>query len=456
MITRLTDGLVRRMLADPPQKDTALFDTELQRFALRIKPAASPKVREGNSDADTAAPPSSWFFVRYTAPDGRERRTKVGSPQTMPVAVARKAARAILQRVDAGHDPVAERARQRAVPTLAELADAYLAAEDHHRKARAVQISDQARIATHILAHIGDTKADAVTIEVARPLLRRITNDTRRNRKGRRLGGASAARKTIRLLVTVLAWGRREGLLKAVPFDLHDLQLGGENTRDAVITSPDVYARLFTTLDAMVADGSLRPTASVAFQVIACTGLRRGEAQALRWSQVDLERRQITLTATKGARLARSRGNRQSMVELVGIPPIAANALAAIRPPDASPDELVFPPRIGERIELARDWMRVRQRAGLPGDLTIHGLRHSVGTVAALSGMSMAELQALLRHRQPGTTARYIHFAQMAGGLADRAMSGVLPMPVSTKECAAADNAAAPIVPLHQARARQG
>jgi hypothetical protein len=43
--------------------------------------------------------------------------------------------------------------------------------------------------------------------------------------------------------------------------------------------------------------------------------------------------------------------------------------------------------------------------------------------------MSMPELQALLRHRQPSTTARYIHMAQASGGLADKAMAGVLPAP---------------------------
>jgi integrase len=416
MIARLTDGLVRRLLAQPPTRDTTVFDTELRRFAFRIKRSST-------------ALSSAWFFVRYTTRDGRERRMKVGSPQTMPVAVARKAARAILQQVDGGGDPVTERRAQRALPTLAELARAYLEGAAHRAKAGDVQTSDQARIATHILAHVGGLKADGVTIEVARTLLRKITTDTRRNPKGRRLGGASSARKTLRLLVTVLAWGKREGLLKVVPFDLRELQLGGENTRDTVIHAPDAYARLFSVLDAMVAEGTLRATASACFKLIACTGLRRNEARGLRWGQVDLTTRQITLTTTKGARLARARGNRQSMVELVGIPVIAANALAAIRPPDAGLDALVFPPRIGGRIELARDWVRVRNRAGLPADLTIHGLRHSVGTVAALGGMSMSELQALLRHRQPSTTSRYVHLARMAGGLADRAMGAVLPAP---------------------------
>ena len=84
-------------------------------------------------------------------------------------------------------------------------------------------------------------------------------------------------------------------------------------------------------------------------------------------------------------------------------------------------------PARGTQLSVNRDWIAVRKRAGLSSDLTLHSLRHSVGTVGALAGLSMPELQALLRHKQPGTTARYIHMAQMAGGLVDKAMGGVLP-----------------------------
>lgn len=202
---------------------------------------------------------------------------------------------------------------------------------------------------------------------------------------------------------------------------------------------------MFTAMGSMVAAGTLRPAVRAFFVLVASTGLRRGEAQGLRWGQVNLDRRQITLSGTKGARLAQRRGRAGSKIEIVGLPPVAAAALAEIMPEKPDPSALVFVPAQGQQLSVNRDWIAVRKAAGLPADLTLHGLRHSVGTVGAIAGMSMPELQALLRHRQPGTTARYIHMAQMAGGLADKAMSGVLP----PLEAPSAD-----VVPLRQGARR--
>jgi integrase len=116
-------------------------------------------------------------------------------------------------------------------------------------------------------------------------------------------------------------------------------------------------------------------------------------------------------------------------------------ALAELQPEKVTPNTLVFSPASGEQLSVNRDWIMVRKAAGLPDALTLHGLRHSAGTVGALAGMSMAELQALLRHRQPGTTARYLHFAERSGGLADKAMAGVLPV---------VDAPSAPVVPIRR------
>ena len=155
------------------------------------------------------------------------------------------------------------------------------------------------------------------------------------------------------------------------------------------------------------------------------TGMRRGEIQSLRWGHVDLEGRQLTLHGTKGIKLAKSGPN----TETVSLPWRAVAAFAAIKPEDALPSELVFVPMRGERLSVNRDWNRIRKAAGLPVGLTLHGLRHSVGTAAVIAGLSLPEIQKLLRHRNVTTTARYIHLAQRQGRYQDRATAHLDPEP---------------------------
>jgi integrase len=391
-----------------------VFDTVLARFALRVKP---PKSR--------SRPPAAWYFIRYTPPVGEEKRMKVGAI-TMKVEEARKAARAKLALVDQGRDPAAELAQHRAMPTIKELAALYTASHDFTTKTPLVQENDKARLGHHILRHLGRTKADAVTPAEARRMVRSVTADTRTNTRKRKLGGAGAARKAVRLLAAMLAWAKGEELIPAIPFALRDLKLEGDGQREAVITNVAEYARLFEALDRLQAEGTLRAEVRAFFVLVASTGLRRGEAQALHWGDVDLTRRQISISGSKGARLARRRGGTAAR-EVVGLPPVAAEALRRIMPDEVEDAALVFEPARGSKLSVNRDWLAVRKAAGLPPDLTLHGLRHSVGTVGAIAGMSMPELQALLRHTQPGTTARYLHMARAAGGLADKAMAGVLP-----------------------------
>jgi len=295
MQDRITDALVRRMLAKRPERDTSIFDVTLPRFAFRVKPlkqADQPR-KKPNKPA-----PGAWFFIRYTGPTGRETRVKVGDPGTMTVDQARKAAKAALAVVDAGGDPKAQQDHKRATKTVRELAEAYLASPEFNEKTPKVQANDRARIKDHILSHIGGEKVDTITPVIARRLRGQVANDTRRNARKRRLGGPGAARKVLRLLAALFQWGKDAGLYASVPFSLRELNLGGDGARDAVITSLEEFARLFTAMSDLVAAGTLRQDVRAFFVLVASTGLRRGEAQGLRWGQVNLERRQITLTAS--------------------------------------------------------------------------------------------------------------------------------------------------------------
>jgi integrase len=132
------------------------------------------------------------------------------------------------------------------------------------------------------------------------------------------------------------------------------------------------------------------------------------------------------LRGTKGSKLAKS----GPKLEHMSLPWRAAEALAAIRPEDAGPHDLVFVPMRGERMSVNYDWNRIRDAAGLPADLTLHGLRHSVGTAAVIAGLSLPEVQRLLRHRNISVTSRYIHLAERQARLQDRATAHFDPEPV--------------------------
>ena len=417
MQERLTAARVRQLTeaghGQPPEKETVVFDTVLPRFALRVKPP-----RPGRPERW-----ASWYFVRYVAPDSRERKYRVGSPATMDLDEARKAARAILRRVDEGGDPAADRARARAAWTVREAVDGYLTSLDFARKSHKTRDCDTGTLNNHICHRLGNEKLDALDVPAIRRLVRAVESDTRLNNRKRRLGGSGAARKVVRVLSALLTWAVGEGQLSRNPI-IGNLRLAGDGVRDTVITDPAQYAALLRTMDELVTAGKLRPQSRVFLITAAFTGMRRNELRTLRWGQVDASERRITLSGTKGTKLARS-GIR---TEMVSLPPIAAAALAEIRPDDARPDEQVFVPRRGTAIEINREWLRVRAAAGLPADLTLHGLRHSVGTVAVIAGLSLPEVQKLLRHRTVATTTKYIHLADRAR-LQDRAMARMAPLP---------------------------
>jgi integrase len=135
------------------------------------------------------------------------------------------------------------------------------------------------------------------------------------------------------------------------------------------------------------------------------SGLRLGEAIALDWRDVDLERGVVAVRAGKTARARR----------LVKIAPFAASALRAHRARSAivGAGEPVFRGiRRGERLRADAayaHWMRLRADAGLPA-MRIHDLRHGHASLLLARGTPMRLIADQLGHANPALTARvYAH-----------------------------------------------
>jgi integrase len=125
------------------------------------------------------------------------------------------------------------------------------------------------------------------------------------------------------------------------------------------------------------------------------TGLRVGNLLALRWRDVDMAARTVSVARTK---------NGQPMI--VPFPQSAADELSKL--PRPSEDALVFEGRTGRAHHFRCLWVITCKEAGLAGR-NFHQLRHGTATALARAGINQASLMAALGHRTLAASARYMH-----------------------------------------------
>lgn len=125
------------------------------------------------------------------------------------------------------------------------------------------------------------------------------------------------------------------------------------------------------------------------------TGLRVGNLMALRWGDVDLDRRTVTVLKTKNGQPMISALSERAAVELAKLP-------------NQKPDACVFEGRGGRAFGFRSLWARVCTEAGLPGR-NFHQLRHGCGSALASAGVGQAQIMAVMGHRTLSASARYMH-----------------------------------------------
>lgn len=135
------------------------------------------------------------------------------------------------------------------------------------------------------------------------------------------------------------------------------------------------------------------------FVLLALTcGGRRGELEALRWSDIDFERGEATVARSKN-------GDRKTLI----LVPTVLEELVRFRGADVA---LAFAStrRPDVPFNHVEAWRKALKNAGIK-NFRFHDLRHSCASALAQSGASLLEIADVLGHRNLSVTKRYSHLA---------------------------------------------
>lgn len=185
-------------------------------------------------------------------------------------------------------------------------------------------------------------------------------------------------------LKAAFATARRDRLTTNDPFTGLQAPSGARETEPVHATAEDVQALL---------DAATEPWRTL-WLVLAHTGLRRGEALALEWDDIDLEHGTLLVRSGKTARARRQ----------VPLVPVVVEALTAM--PRTGPCPFPF-----DGANTLHTFYRHRPRAGL----TIHSLRHGVATRLLEQGAPVHVVSAILGHSSVSITLdNYSHSVAQA------------------------------------------
>jgi integrase len=341
--------------------------------------------------------------------------TPFGSWPSWSVAAAREEAKRLRRAVDGGGDPVGEAQAMRDAPTVADLAERFLA-EHVVRRRPSTQLAYRTVLRKYILPAIGRKKVAAVEFEDVERLHATVSRHL--PIQGNRVLAVTAAMFALAVKWRVRPNNPAKGVAR-----------NREHQRRRYLR-PDELARLTQAL----AEDRNQETCDV-LRLLLLTGARRSEVLFARWDQFDL---------ASGTWSKPHNATKQGRTHTV---PLSAPALAVLSARFNSRDDdspWLFPGRKDRpRKDTRHVWARVLKRAGIHA-LRIHDLRHSYAAQLASAGVGLHIIGGLLGHSSPATTHRYSHLfddtLRAATEKAGAIITGKVP---------------ADVVPLHNRRGRR-
>lgn len=388
--------LTKTYVENLPLKDKqyTAWCTELKGFGVLINPTGSRS-----------------YLVDYHNSDGMRRRMTIGRHGPLTTEEARKLAIKTIGSTYHGDDPHLERKTRRKSLTVAELCDNYLIAADKgHIIGRGGRPKKSSTISTDrsaVEAHVKPLLGRKLVIDLKRADIVKFIRDVQAGKTAttstpsgklrgrvRVTGGSGIATRTVASFSAILSYAVSEGVIDINPtFGVKKPAIGKRERR----LTADEYKAFGGALREYEVDETKAWQGILIMRLLAFTGCRSGEIEALKWSEVDLDAQVIRLADSKTGKSVRPLGE-------------PAKAIIEKIVPEAGND-YVFPAARLDGLPYAgfkRFYRGIFQKAGLD-DVTPHVLRHSFASVGADLGFTDSTIGACLGHSGSGITSRYTH-----------------------------------------------
>jgi integrase len=323
-------------------------------------------------------------FVVQRRIAGKESRVVLGDASAYKLAWARAKAAEIIAQGKQGVDTLAKPAG--ATMTFKAACEEWIAIGGRGGRARADRtLADyRDRCSRLVYPTIGDKALKAISRADVNALLTGL-GDQHRNR---------SYVLTIVKAVFNFAVGARY-LTKADENPAVGISAAQPKKDDKPVLTADEIAAFGAALAAMAGENKVSPWLAGLLRVSLLAGLRPGEVQSLKWSNVDLSKRVVTVVGKTGERK-------------VQLSDAAIVALEAV--PRIEGVEWVFAGRVhGQHlVGVQKQLARICTRAGIK-PFNPYMLRHTAATMALVGGADVRAVQALLGHGDLKTTAGYLH-----------------------------------------------
>ncbi len=363
-------NLTKRLVASvkPSDRDIFVWDAEVPGFGLRVWPSGK-----------------RVFIYQYRTKHGHTRRPTIGQYGAITVQQARRTARQWAAEVQQGDDPGGERREARSAPTVAQLADRYMAEHARVKKRPRSVTSDETLLRLHILPTTGHRKAASVT-----------RADAQRLHHGMNVT-PGAANRTLALLSKMFNLAEIWGLRLDGSNPCRHVEKFKERKLERFLSEAEL-GRLAETLADAEKARTEKTSVIAAIRLLLFTGARLSEVLTVRWEHVDIEGQCLRLPDSKTG------------AKIIYLSPPALEVLSGLERQDGNPYVIAGGKPGRHLVNLQKPWRRIRAKSGLD-DVRIHDLRHSFASMAVAGGLSLPVIGALLGHTQPATTQRYAHLA---------------------------------------------